>query len=999
MKNRKMLLLALFPMVLIFSLILPASIVAADETVTEDWVARYDCQDKGADFAEAIALDGLGNVYVTGTSQGDFATVKYDSAGNQLWATRYDGPVSYSWFLEDDKAKAIAVDNSGNVYVTGESMGQGTGWDYATVKYNANGSQLWVARYDGVPLPINDSANDDAEAIAVDASGNIYVTGTSAGDYVTIKYNSTGNQTWVARYDTPYDYYNYDFVRAMTIDESGNIYVTGGSGGIDTNSDYVTVKYDNAGNELWVARYDNGGYEYPEAIAIDNLGNVYVTGHCGGDGYGTVKYDSAGNQLWVVYHSTYNISEAYAIAVDSVGNVYVTGKDQVGGTGYEDYDYATIKYDSAGNQTWVRNYDGPANGADLAYALALDAANNVYVAGVSEGMGTFSDYAVVKYNSMGDELWVARYNGPSSFNDEAHSTAIDASGNVYVTGFAFTSSKQDYTTVKYDATGSQLWSAHYDAGVGGQEEARDMVMDSSGNIYVTGQSQGDYATVKYDNAGNQLWIARYDGPAHDDNQDSGCAIALDGLGNTYVTGYSEGIGTWHDCTTIKYDSSGNELWVARYNNPTGASADRGYAIAVDGSGNIYVAGEDWTEAGYHCVTIKYDNAGSQLWVQRYSSPGSCAVDMEVDNSGDIYVCAYSHVADSDWSYLIIKYDTAGNELWFARYDSSIKVWDWARAMVVDNSGNVYVTGTSGYGMVPGSENDYVTVKFDSEGNQLWAARYDSGGEDDTRNIAVDGSGNVYVTGFGCYTWVSEGMEIAGGDYATVKYDSAGNELWVRSYDGPAGGSDSGQAVTLDDIGNIYVTGSSWVSGTYEDLDTDYVTIKYDSAGNQLWMACYDGGANGFDAAGIIVLDGSGNVYVTGTSWGSGTYGDYATVKYMQTIEPGGCFIATAAYGTPMAHEVQILRDFRDGYLLPNPVGQAFVNFYYTLSPPIAEFMTDHPSLKPMVRVGLVPAVAVSTILVNTTTAEKIAIIGLLVLVSVALAVWVTRRRGRGPEYI
>jgi Leucine-rich repeat (LRR) protein len=111
-----------------------------------------------------------------------------------------------------------------------------------------------------------------------------------------------------------------------------------------------------------------------------------------------------------------------------------------------------------------------------------------------------------------------------------------------------------------------------------------------------------------------------------------------------------------------------------------------------------------------------------------------------------------------------------------------------------------------------------------------------------------------------------------------------------------------------------------------------------------------------------------------------------------------CFIATAAYGTPMAKEIQILREFRDEYLLTNPLGQALVGLYYRVSPPIAEFITEHPSLKPVVRAGLLPAVATSTIAVNTTPAEKMAILGLLALVSAALAVWATRRRGRGSEY-
>jgi hypothetical protein len=111
-----------------------------------------------------------------------------------------------------------------------------------------------------------------------------------------------------------------------------------------------------------------------------------------------------------------------------------------------------------------------------------------------------------------------------------------------------------------------------------------------------------------------------------------------------------------------------------------------------------------------------------------------------------------------------------------------------------------------------------------------------------------------------------------------------------------------------------------------------------------------------------------------------------------------CCVATAAYGTPVAEEIEILREFRDEYLLTNPVGKGLVEFYYRVSPPMAEFITEHPSLKPIVRIGLVPAVAMSTVAANTTPVKKAAIIGLLVLVSVALAIWAKRRRGRGPEH-
>ena len=126
--------------------------------------------------------------------------------------------------------------------------------------------------------------------------------------------------------------------------------------------------------------------------------------------------------------------------------------------------------------------------------------------------------------------------------------------------------------------------------------------------------------------------------------------------------------------------------------------------------------------------------------------------------------------------------------------------------------------------------------------------------------------------------------------------------------------------------------------------------------------------------------------------------DYSVTANFRPAGGCGCFIATAAYGTPMAEEIEILREFRDEYLLTSAQGQAFVGLYYRISPPMAEFITEHPRLKPVVRVGLSPAVVMSSAVVNTSPTEKTLILGLLVLVSVTLIIWAARRRGRGPVY-
>ena len=430
--------------------------------------------------------------------------------------------------------------------------------------------------------------------------------------------------------------------------------------------------------------------------------------------------------------------------------------------------------------------------------------------------------------------------------DQSHGAPTDPAGPVY-----------------------QAWVAHYNGPGDEGDDVVAMAADESGNVYVTGVGFGsptgwDFATVKYNSAGQQQWVARYNGP--DNEYDRPYAMAIDSFGNVYVTGYTGTPDNFTDWTTIKYNSDGRGQWIARYNACPRAYA-RGRGIAVDGSGNVYVTGND----GSLWAVIKYNSSGEEQWITHHNAGESIAI--AVDNLGNIYVTG------DDYDYVTIKYDSSGQEQWLARYDGPGNTEDHVAALALDLSGNVYVTGASN---LPGVYYEYATVKYNSDGQQQWASRY--GQADGVYGagaaIAVDKAGNVYVTG-------KINNPDMYPDYGTIKYNSAGQQQWVARYNGPpANASDYAVGIALDGSGNVYVTGSSQRFAFYSDYD--YATIKYDSAGQQQWVARYDG-FGGEDQARGIAVDGSDNVYVSGTS-----NGFYATVKYGQGPTPTPTPTATAS---------------------------------------------------------------------------------------------------------
>jgi hypothetical protein len=425
---------------------------------------------------------------------------------------------------------------------------------------------------------------------------------------------------------------------------------------------------------------------------------------------------------------------------------------------------------TAQNHAWAKNMGG--SGADVGQAIAVDGSGNVYTTGFFNTTADFDpstatfnltatgiDGFVSKLDASGNFLWAKRIGGTAS--TQGTGIGIDASGNVYITGYfqgttdfdpseaTFNLSSagiNDIFVSKLDASGNFLWAKKM--GSSGSDVSHALYVNASGNVYTTGffQNTVDFDpnagttnlstsgssvfVCQLDASGNLVWAKNMTGTT---NGAIGYGITVDGSGNVYTTGAFNGTvdfdpsaatanlsavsASYDDIFVCKLDVSGNYVWAKSMGGTTG---DRGNGIAVDGSSNVYLT-------GYFQGTADFD-----------PSAGTATLTATADN--DIFVS---------------KFDVSGNYVWAKKMGGSGT--DIGNGIAVDGSSNVY---TSGYfqgtvdfdpnagtaSLVSGGGNDIFVSKFDASGSYVWAKRMGSTGSDISYDLALDNSENVYTTG-------------------------------------------------------------------------------------------------------------------------------------------------------------------------------------------------------------------------------------------------------------
>lgn len=391
-----------------------------------------------------------------------------DSLVQQEWVKHLSGPDSIEY-----GTCFIKSDNLGYVYVLNWGYSIEKKDDIQLAKISPDGELLWLFRYDS-------TAYDIATDIAIDDSNNVIICGLTSSEFLflTIKFSPKGSILWENKFQANGDITSNP---QITVDRINNIYVTGYG-----DKKIITIKYNPDGEILWTNIYESGGNAVPHGIVLDQSYNVYIITS------GLIKINFSGNFQWYrKFMDEDSIwGSAMSVAIGTSGNIYTAGSVKPLNSYFNDI--LTMKFNSNGQILWAKKFNGPADFEDHGHVITVDDSENVYVAGKTSGIGTQDDLTLIKYDSSGNELWVRYYDGPAHNLDLGFGIDIDNNNNIYVAGISGgTENSGDIITIKYDNNGNLMWKQIYSKGIDTHDflsSRKGITIDPFNNVYVAGNS-------------------------------------------------------------------------------------------------------------------------------------------------------------------------------------------------------------------------------------------------------------------------------------------------------------------------------------------------------------------------------------------------------------------------------------------------------------------------------------------------------------------------------
>lgn len=807
----------------------------------------------GSEQPYTIRADEQGNVVtasvISSTLVGGITSIaKYSPQGELLWTVDVDS-------LQGDYVEPalVEIDGDGNLYVCGRSDINN---DILIIKYSPEGEEQWCQRFQ------NDNQGGFVANIkaAVDHAGNLFLGMDPGGEEIKLlKYKTTGDLAWSRSYaDT--SIYEHQFHSLMLNGDGGvtlgctlvdSVFFFWGLGVVYSRP--FVIKYDSLGIDEW--EYSEPHYNITDTrmadMVVDEHNNTYFA-----TGNSIIKLDTEGYDYWEI-PTPHNYNEEGFLNLDASGNVIYSSLFE---SSSNERDMQHFCFSPDGIKLWEHIHDGGENANDMIKDIYIDELDQICILNMVREMDD-QIWRLIKIDTSGTEVWnqtvfeshdgsyVECYMVPDGLGNIAVAHSI--AGEHYSTEFG-NQLQSSMKTLKYSPEGEILWSILSDRGRISQDRVGEVAIDHEGNIFIVGVSIGadnvdHFALHKFNSRGDLLWSA-YES-ALSTNQAWFPSLAIDGDGNAYITGMRGGFDVGDFCT-MKFTGNGQLVWTRTYDG-TRHCGDYPVDIVVGEDGRIYVSGWVNRSEGTQIGTICYNPDGTTQW-EAIGGPGTghaWGETVALDGDGNLFAGGTQY--GTTYDYLLIKYSLSGELTWVATYDTPTRTRDEVGAMVIDESGCIYLTGTSND--LNSVSDKFTTVKFSPAGQLLWNAQFgdDSQSGRKAYDIVVDGNQNVIVAGRN--SWDLDNHYT---DSYIVKYDRDGNELWANHYP-----NFDLVDLALDPSENIYAYGLGSFSGSN-------VVIKYDADGNFLWEDKF-GYSFWWGVGDMIAVDKNGSVYAAGQYVGGG----------------------------------------------------------------------------------------------------------------------------------
>ncbi|UCH88902.1 MAG: hypothetical protein JSV49_11805, partial [Thermoplasmata archaeon] len=802
-------------------------LIKTDSSGAEQWNRTFGGSDW--DQGESVQQTSDGGYIIAGVTSygfgyGDAWLIKTDSAGNEQWNKTFGGS-------PDDFGSCVQQTSDSGYIISGYTKSYGVGtptYENAwLIKTDSSGNEQWNKFFGG-------KYTDRGNSVQQTSDGGYIIVGR------TECYGAGGIDVWLIKTDSP-DVKSWNNIFGGSSDDQGyfvqqtsddGYIITGWTqsyGGSDR--DVWLIKTNSEGSEIWNNSFGGSSNDEGQSVQKTSDGGYIIVGDT--QSYGgsdrdvwLIKTDSSGSETWNKTFGGNIYDVGYFVQQTSDGGYVINGYTTSYGTGGDAW---LIKTNSAGTEIWNMTFGGSDD--DYGFSVQQTSDGGFIIAGRTKSYSAGDNNAwLIKTNSTGCEQWNRTFGG--SDWDQSNSVQQTSEGGYIIAGYtkSYGAGVGDLWLIKTDSTGTESWNKTF--GGSSNDYGRSIQQTSDGGYIVSGYTysygagNSDVWLIKTDSTGEEKWNKTFGGNQYD----YGYNIQQTTDGGYIIVGHTSSYGgSDYDVWLIKTSPADVPSW----SKPFGGSYnDRGDCVQQTADGGYVIAGRTQTlTSGYDVFLVKSSGRGEEQWTRAIggSSNDYGYSVQQTSDGGYIIVGDTQSYGGSDKDAWLIKTNSSGVEQWNKTFGGS-NIDNGAAVQQTSDGGYIIIGTTTSYGI--GNLEDVWFIKTDSSGNEVWNNTFGGNSADYAYSGQQTSDGGYIITGF-------TGSYSAGSfDIWLIKTDSSGNEVWNKSFGWDW--NDGGSYVRQTADGGYIITGITKSYGPGTPLQSNIWLFKTDSAGNEVWNKTYGG---------------------------------------------------------------------------------------------------------------------------------------------------------------